>query len=202
MRRNRAERGDPRSAAPVLDLLSARGHTLAVAESLTGGAVAAALTAVPGASAAFRGSVTAYATEVKHDLLGVDAELLAERGAVDPEVARQMATGVRDLLGAEWGAATTGVAGPDPQDGQPVGTVFIAVAPPGARRAVAQRVEAAGDREAIRAQTVAAVLAALHEALVEAAVTPPGRTDRSAVPGSSGNEEDAPTGQENGPAAR
>ncbi|NJQ13456.1 CinA family protein [Streptomyces bohaiensis] len=202
MRRNRAERGAPRPAAPVLDLLSARGHTLAVAESLTGGTLAAALTAVTGASAVFRGSVTAYATEVKRDLLGVDAELLAERGAVDPEVARQMATGVRDLLGAEWGAATTGVAGPDPQDGQPVGTVFLAVAPPGARRAVAQRVEASGDREAIRAQTVAAALAALHEALVEAAVTPPGRTDRSAVPGSSGNEEDAPTGQENGPAAR
>ncbi|WP_338054256.1 CinA family protein [Streptomyces spiramenti] len=177
----------------VLELLTARGHTLAVAESLTGGAVAAALTAVPGASAVFRGSVTAYATDVKRDVLGVDAGLLAERGAVDPEVVRRMATGVRDLLGADWGVATTGVAGPAPQDGRPVGTVFVAVAPPGARRAVAQRVEATGDRESIRARTVDALLAALHEALVEDAVAPPalpglpGAPDSSELPGSGGD---------------
>ncbi len=186
----------------MLELLFARGHTVAVAESLTGGTVAAALTAVPGASAAFRGSVTAYATEVKRDLLGVDHAVLAERGAVDPEVARQMATGVRDLLGADWGVATTGVAGPEPQDGRPVGTVFVAVVPPGVRRAVAQRVDAAGDREAIRGQTVEAVLAALYEALVEDAVAPGERSDTSDPSGPSGNEEDAPTGQENGHAAR
>ncbi|MFE5731391.1 CinA family protein [Streptomyces sp. NPDC056528] len=117
-------------AARVLALLAERGQTLAVAESLTGGLVAAELTGVPGASASFRGSVTAYATALKHELLGVDGALLAERGAVDPEVASQMAAGVRARLGADWGIATTGVAGPDPQDGQPVGTVYVAVAGP------------------------------------------------------------------------
>ncbi|WP_432088230.1 CinA family protein [Streptomyces sp. bgisy095] len=117
-------------AAGVLALLAERGQTLAVAESLTGGLVAAELTGVPGASASFRGSVTAYATALKHELLGVDAVLLAERGAVDPEVASQMAAGVRARLGADWGIATTGVAGPEPQDGQPVGTVYVAVAGP------------------------------------------------------------------------
>ncbi|MGW9451725.1 CinA family protein [Streptomyces sp. NPDC055632] len=117
-------------AARVLALLAERGQTLAVAESLTGGLVAAELTGVPGASASFRGSVTAYATALKHELLGVDAALLAERGAVDPEVASQMAAGVRARLGADWGIATTGVAGPEPQDGQPVGTVYVAVAGP------------------------------------------------------------------------
>ncbi|MGW4392820.1 CinA family protein [Streptomyces sp. NPDC004685] len=119
------------TAAVVLRLLAERGETLAVAESLTGGLVAADITSVPGASRVFRGSVTSYATELKRDVLGVDGTLLAERGAVDPEVALQMATGVRRLLGADWGIATTGVAGPDEQDGQPVGTVFVAVAGPG-----------------------------------------------------------------------
>ncbi|WP_435191633.1 nicotinamide-nucleotide amidohydrolase family protein [Streptomyces sp. bgisy126] len=122
-------------AAGVLALLAERGQTLAVAESLTGGLLAAELTGVPGASASFRGSVTAYATALKHELLGVDAVLLAERGAVDPEVASQMAAGVRARLGADWGIATTGVAGPEPQDGQPVGTVYVAVAGPGGETA-------------------------------------------------------------------
>ncbi|MEV6753541.1 CinA family protein [Streptomyces sp. NPDC051214] len=117
-------------AAQVLRLLQARGETLAVAESLTGGLVAAEVTAVPGASRVFRGSVTAYATELKHEVLGVDGTLLAERGAVDAEVALQMAAGVRKVMGADWGIATTGVAGPEPQDGHAVGTVFVAVAGP------------------------------------------------------------------------
>ncbi|MGA4839225.1 CinA family protein [Streptomyces sp. G45] len=112
-------------------LLRERGQTLAVAESLTGGLVAADLTAAPGSSHAFRGSVTAYATELKQRVLGVDGALLAARGAVDADVALQMAAGVRTLLGADWGVATTGVAGPEPQDGQPVGTVFVAVVGPG-----------------------------------------------------------------------
>ncbi len=120
------------AARELVRLLAVRGETLAVAESLTGGLVAAELTGVPGASKVFRGSVTAYATELKRDVLGVDGTLLDQRGAVDAEVARQMAEGVRGVLGADWGIATTGVAGPDPQDGQPVGTVFVAVAGPGA----------------------------------------------------------------------
>ncbi|WP_329174058.1 CinA family protein [Streptomyces sp. NBC_01477] len=155
------------TAAEVLRLLERRGGTLAVAESLTGGLLAAELTAVPGASRSFRGSVTAYATALKHELLGVDGTLLAERGAVDAQVAREMAEGVRRRLGADWGAATTGVAGPDPQDGRPVGTVFVAVAGPGGFSEVAALL-LAGDRTAIRRASVAAVLDLLLEQLQKA----------------------------------
>lgn len=151
-------------AAEVLRLLGERGATLAVAESLTGGLVAAELTGVPGASRSFLGSVTAYATPLKESLLGVDGGLLAARGAVDAQVAREMAEGVRGRLGADWGAATTGVAGPDPQDGQPVGTVFVAVAGPGGRGRVAP-LRLAGDRTQIRRASVAAVLELLAEHL-------------------------------------
>ncbi|MCH5675288.1 CinA family protein [Streptomyces gilvus] len=154
-------------AADVVRLLTVRGETLAVAESLTGGLVAADITAVPGASKAFRGSVTAYATELKHHLLDVDAPLLAARGAVDAQVAIQMAAGVRKALGADWGIATTGVAGPEPQDGQPVGTVFVAVDGPfatvsgsaGGGKVLALRLN--GDRAEIRRESVRSVLALL-----------------------------------------
>ncbi|GAA3955352.1 CinA family protein [Streptomyces marokkonensis] len=155
------------TAADVVRLLTVKGETLAVAESLTGGMVASAITAVPGASKAFRGSVTAYATELKREMLGVDAAVLAARGAVDAQVAAQMAAGVRKTLGADWGIATTGVAGPDPQDGQPVGTVFVAVAGPvGVDDASASggKVEALrlnGDRAEIRMESVRSVLALL-----------------------------------------
>jgi nicotinamide-nucleotide amidase len=156
-------------AAEVVRLLTVRGETVAVAESLTGGLVAAEITSVPGASKVFRGAVTAYATELKHHLLGVDATLLAERGAVDPQVAAQMAAGVRKALGTDWGVATTGVAGPDPQDGQPVGTVFVAVDGPlttetGAThggKTTALRLN--GDRAEIRRESVRSVLALLLE---------------------------------------
>ncbi|WP_330460184.1 CinA family protein [Streptomyces sp. NBC_00820] len=159
------------TAAELVRLLTVNGETLAVAESLTGGLVAAEITAVPGASKVFRGSVTAYATELKHRLLGVDALLLAERGAVDAQVAVQMAAGVRKALGADWGIATTGVAGPDPQDGQPVGTVFVAVDGPltdGSVSAGGGKVEALrlnGDRAEIRMESVRSVLALLLKVL-------------------------------------
>ncbi|HCA88231.1 MAG TPA: damage-inducible protein CinA [Streptomyces sp.] len=153
------------TAAAVLESMAARGETLAVAESLTGGLVAAELTAVPGASRVLRGAVTAYATDVKREVLGVNGPLLAGRGAVDAEVARQMAEGVRRLLGADWGVSTTGVAGPEPQDGQPVGTVHVAVAGPrGAARSLLLRL--AGDRAGIRQQSVRAVLELLREELI------------------------------------
>ncbi|MFI1470868.1 CinA family protein [Streptomyces wuyuanensis] len=145
------------SAAAVLRLLAERGESLAVAESLTGGLVAAELTSVPGASKSFLGSVTAYATALKRDLLGVDGALLAEHGAVHPEVAAQMAAGVRSRTAAGWGIATTGVAGPEPQDGQPVGTVFVAVAGPDGTRKVA-RLRLNGDRSEIRRESVRNVL--------------------------------------------
>lgn len=152
------------AAAEVLRLLGERDATLAVAESLTGGLVAAELTGVPGASRSFLGSVTAYATPLKERLLGVDGGLLAARGAVQAQVAREMAEGVRRVLGADWGAATTGVAGPDPQDGQPVGTVFVAVAGPGGAARVAP-LRLVGDRTGIRRASVAAVLELLAECL-------------------------------------
>lgn len=145
-------------ASAVLARLAARGWTASVAESLTGGQLAAALVDVPGASAWFRGGVVAYATDVKHEVLGVDADLLASVGAVDAEVARQMAQGVRARLGADVGVATTGVAGPDPQDGMPVGTVYVAVATPEGVWAARHRFD--GDRSAIRAAATEAALAA------------------------------------------
>ncbi|CAL9402583.1 CinA-like protein [Streptomyces sp. enrichment culture] len=158
-------------AADVVRLLTVKGATLAVAESLTGGLVAAQITSVPGASKVFLGSVTAYATESKHRLLGVDAALLAARGAVDAQVAAQMAAGVRKALGADWGIATTGVAGPDPQDGQPVGTVFVAVDGPrgtAGDSASGGKVEALrlnGDRAEIRMESVRSVLGLLLKEL-------------------------------------
>ncbi|MCP3768995.1 MULTISPECIES: CinA family protein [Streptomyces] len=158
-------------AAEVVRLLTVRDMTLAVAESLTGGLVAAEITSVPGASRAFRGSVTAYATELKQELLGVDAALLARNGAVDPQVAAEMAAGVREALGADWGIATTGVAGPDPQDGQPVGTVYVAVhGPPSAFSGSAggrkvKRLRLNGDRTEIRMESARSVLALLLEEL-------------------------------------
>jgi nicotinamide-nucleotide amidase len=154
-------------AADAVRLLTVRGETLAVAESLTGGLVAAEIVTVPGASKAFRGSVTAYATDLKHAVLGVDADLLARRGAVDPQVAAQMAAGVRKALGADWGVATTGVAGPEPQDGRPVGTVYVAVdgpLGPDSDSAGGGKVEALrlnGDRAEIRRESVRSVLALL-----------------------------------------
>ncbi|CAM5372255.1 competence damage-inducible protein A [Streptomyces pilosus] len=160
------------TATDVVRLLTVSGETLAVAESLTGGLVAAEITAVPGASKVFRGSVTAYATELKHRLLGVEATLLAERGAVDPQVAARMAAGVREALGADWGIATTGVAGPDPQDGQDVGTVFVAVAGPARAGSASagggkvERLRLNGDRAEIRMESVRSVLELLLTELV------------------------------------
>jgi nicotinamide-nucleotide amidase len=147
----------PRPAAvAVLRRLDARGWSIAAAESLTGGRVTAALVDVPGASAHVRGGIVAYATDVKASRLGVDAELLAARGPVDPDVAAQMAQGVRSALLADVGLATTGVAGPDAQDGTPVGTVHIAVATP--ETVVVSSLSLAGSRDEIRTQTVQRVL--------------------------------------------
>ena len=146
------------SLAPdLLVALGARGWSLAVAESLTGGLVSAALVDVPGASSVLRGAVVAYATDLKGSLLDVDRALLDARGAVDPDVAVAMARGVRARLGADVGLATTGVAGPDPQDGQPPGTVHVAVCTPDG--VTVRSLQLAGDRALVRAQSVDAVLA-------------------------------------------
>nr|WP_216610060.1 CinA family protein [Cellulosimicrobium protaetiae] len=140
--------------AGLLADLESRGWTLATAESLTGGLLSATIVDVPGASRVLRGAVVAYATDVKRSALGVDGDLLAAHGAVHPDVARQMAQRVRAVLGADVGIATTGVAGPDPQDGQPPGTVYVAVSVPGGTRV--RRLNLGGARAAVRAGTVAA----------------------------------------------
>jgi nicotinamide-nucleotide amidase len=155
----------PGVAQEVHELLLARRETLAVAESLTGGALAATVVAVPGVSTTFRGGVVAYATELKSELLGVDAALLARKGPVDPEVAVAMAAGVRHRLGATWGLGTTGVAGPDPQDGHPPGVCFVALAGPDGTRV--QTLTLDGDRAAVRAAAVAAALVLLRTALTD-----------------------------------
>ena len=138
-------------------------RTVAVAESLTGGLVMAALTSVPGASATVRGGVVAYATQVKREVLGVDGDLLDAKGAVDAEVAMQMADGVREAIGADFGVATTGVAGPDGQDGKAPGVVFVAVSTPFGRWHRELLIE--GDRDGIRTRSSIAALELLTDVL-------------------------------------
>lgn len=158
------------AAAAVLSALGRRGWTLGVAESLTGGALCAELVSVAGASAVLRGGVVAYATPVKTTVLGVDADLLAEHGPVHPQVAVQMADGVRQVVSvggkaAEVGISTTGIAGPDSPDGQPVGTVHVGIVTPDTSSATSFRFH--GDRASIQEQTVAAALDALIKMLAE-----------------------------------
>lgn len=156
------------SAAEALAALRQREWRLGVAESLTGGLLTSAFVEVPGASLTLRGGVVAYATELKHALLGVDAALLAQRGAVDPDVALAMADGVRaavatDGMPVEVGVATTGVAGPDPQDDMPVGRVYVAVVTPEVRRV--ERLDLTGDRAQIRGAATAAAVRLLEVSL-------------------------------------
>lgn len=155
-------------AATVVAELRQRGLSIAVAESLTGGLVVAELISVPGASAVVAGGVVAYQTELKHSILSVSKELLDAEGAVHPDVAAQMAVGVRERLTlggmpATIGLSTTGVAGPDPQDGKAVGTVFVAVSWGSTTDVTALHLE--GDREAIRRATVSESLAALQRVI-------------------------------------
>lgn len=148
--------------AAVVHGLISRGLTVATAESLTAGLLAATLAEVPGASGTLQGGIIAYQNHVKASLLGVDVDLLARHGAVHPEVARQMAEGARRATGAEVGLSTTGVAGPEPHQGRPVGTVYVGLAGlrcPAGRGRGGGRAEAVllrldGDREAIRRATV------------------------------------------------
>lgn len=167
-------------SASVIALAASRGLRIAVAESLTGGLLASSLVSVPGASRAFSGGVVAYDTALKRSLLGVDDALLARRGPVDRDVAVQMAAGAREACAvpdaagvvrrADIGISTTGVAGPDPdpQTGQPAGTVWVCVSGPG--EAVRTRLVPGLDgldRSGIRAAAVGAALE-----LAEAALEP------------------------------
>ncbi|MEU7784984.1 nicotinamide-nucleotide amidohydrolase family protein [Amycolatopsis sp. NPDC049159] len=175
--------GDEQAAA-LIAALTRRGETVAAAESLTAGLVCATLARVPGASAALRGGLVVYATELKTVLAGVDATLLAEHGAVHPEVAAQLAEGARERCGATWGLGLTGVAGPAAQDGVEPGTVHIGLAGPGTRTPRLSGVRVAeppargeasfvtvrtlalsGDRDLIRTRSVQAAFALLGEHL-------------------------------------
>ena len=132
------------SVARTVHHLADRAETVAVAESITGGRLAAAITAVPGSSEVFVGGVVSYATEVKVGVLGVPREVVEGPGVVSAECALAMARGVARLLGTTYALATTGVAGPGPSEGHPAGTVWAAVAGPGTGHASLLRL--GGDR--------------------------------------------------------
>ena len=149
--------------AALLDRLAAEGETVAVAESLTGGLVCSTLVTPPGASRVVVGGIVAYQTDVKASVLGVPDALLAEKGAVDPDVALSMAHHVRTKFGATIGLSTTGVAGPDMQDGVPVGTVFVALVSD--RDEIVDKFEFQGTRDDIRHLAVGASLMLLENSL-------------------------------------
>ncbi len=144
-------------------LLGQTASTLATAESLTGGRLAALLTAVPGASATYLGGVVSYATEVKVDVLGVPPDVVERYGVVSAECAAAMASGALALTGATYAVATTGVAGPTEQEGKPAGTVFLAVAGPAGVSALG--LELRGSREQIVDLTCREALTALLAAV-------------------------------------
>lgn len=149
-----------RAASEVISRLA--GRTLATAESCTGGAIGAALTAVPGASSVFVGGIISYTNAVKHRLLGVDGEVLARYGAVCAPVAEEMAIGARNALGADIAVSVTGLAGPSGDSfGNPVGTVFIGYSD--AVRTLSREYHFSGNRDRVREQTVAAALALILE---------------------------------------
>jgi len=150
----------------LVAIAAERGLTLATAESLTGGAVASAIVAVPGASAVFIGGVVTYTADAKVSVLGVDAGLIAEHGIVSESVALAMAEGARELFGADIAVATTGVAGPEPHDGKAPGTVCVASVGPAGQKATTNAF--AGDREAVREASVGEALSLLA-AVAEAA---------------------------------
>lgn len=155
----------PSAAEQLVAGLRARAATVACAESLTAGLLCARLVEVPGASEVVRGAVVAYASDLKSTLLGVDPTALVRDGAVAESTARAMATGVRERLGATYGVATTGVAGPGPDEGQPAGTVHVAVAGP--RREAHRLLHLGGDRGAVRDATVSRAVELLLAELAE-----------------------------------
>jgi nicotinamide-nucleotide amidase len=158
------------AAAEIVAALTAAGQTVATAESLTGGLIAAALTDVPGASIAFRGGVVVYTPELKTRLARVPAELIAAEGVVSEAVARKLAEGAVAVCGADWGIGVTGVAGPGPADGVAAGTVWLAVAGPSGT--TAELLTLPGGRADVRRETAARALAALRARLPDS--LPPG----------------------------
>jgi nicotinamide-nucleotide amidase len=150
-------------AERVHRLLRAAGRTVATAESLTGGRLAALLTGVAGASDVYVGGVVTYATELKASLLGVSEQVIAEHGVVSAQCAQAMASGVRSLTGATYGVATTGVAGPSSQEGKPPGTVFVAIAGPDVAASVV--LELHGRRGQIQDRTCREALTSFEQVL-------------------------------------
>jgi nicotinamide-nucleotide amidase len=148
------------AARAVIAALLERGTTLATAESLTGGWIGMALTTVPGASAVYRGGLIAYATDLKATLAGVHGETLDRDGPVAGTTAGELASGAAQRCAADWGLGVTGVAGPDPQDGHPVGQVFVGVAGPDRAVEVCE-LSLSGSRSEIRRQAVVRALLAL-----------------------------------------
>jgi nicotinamide-nucleotide amidase len=155
---------DPGFVESIIAALRSRKSTVATAESLTGGLVCAVLTSVPGSSAVVRGGLIVYATELKASLAGVDSAALRRLGAVDPEIASQLATGARERCAATWGLGLTGVAGPDPQGGIAPGTVHVGLAGPNGVEVKSLQGHA-GDRHEIRSAAVGLALALLWTGL-------------------------------------
>lgn len=156
-------------AAALLTALRGQRLTLVTAESLTGGGLGALLTAVPGASDVYLGGIVAYSTRLKQVLLGVPTELVAEHGVVSAECAEAMARGARERLGAHLAVSTTGVAGPETQEGRPVGLVYLGLS--GAALTTSLRVRLSGDREEVRGRACAAALSQVRAAWRDAAGT-------------------------------
>lgn len=156
------------SAATVIELARRGGLTIGTAESLTGGALAAALTAVPGAGDSFAGGIVSYHNAVKHRVLGVSEDLLDDPGPVSSQVAQAMAAGARRTLGVDIAVATTGVAGPTELDGQPPGTAWIGLAGPAGLDS--HLVQVHGDRAQVQAAVVEKAVELLGDA-VKAAVS-------------------------------
>ena len=149
-----------RVAENLVELLKARGLVCATAESCTGGGVGSAITGVPGSSAVFAGGVISYSNEVKRDVLGVSAESLDKYGAVSPQVAAQMADGVRRLLKTDLAVSLTGIAGPDGgSDEKPVGLVWFGLSTPSGTRT--EKCLFRGDRAQVRVQAVVHALGML-----------------------------------------
>ena len=140
----------------LITLLRGMGASVSTAESLTGGLVCAALVAVPGASDVVRGSIVAYTSDAKTDVLGVPADLIVRYGAVDERVASSMANATRRRFDSTYGLATTGVAGPEPSEGKPAGTVHIAIAGP--QGTESWLLDLVGGRDTIRNSTVSELL--------------------------------------------
>ena len=143
-------------ATEIIETLRQRNETLSTAESLTAGAVSSALVTIAGASDVFVGGITAYRDEIKISHLDIDPALIAEHSSISEQCAVEMAKGAMKSFGTTWAISTTGVAGPNPLDGHPVGAVWVAIEGP-----VSQTIELAlsGERESVRNATTASAIA-------------------------------------------